>query len=106
MIHDIRPEYFALNLNQYRLTFDDGLFSQYYYFPLLKNDPGELTYFITTAFIQPGKARSMYAGKYVSHLKPKKYNQIGRHTIRRRQSGLTQPPFGLSVPSAQSFFAR
>jgi peptidoglycan/xylan/chitin deacetylase (PgdA/CDA1 family) len=73
MIHDIRPEYFDLNLNQYRLTFDDGLFSQYYYFPLLKNNPGELTFFITTAFIQPGKARSMYAGEYVSHLKPKKY---------------------------------
>src|SRR5210317_1933773 len=73
MIHDIRKEYFDLNLNQYRLTFDDGLFSQYYYFPLLKSQPGKLTYFITTSFIKPGKARGMYAGVYVSHLKPKKY---------------------------------
>ncbi len=73
MIHDIRPEYFDLNLNPYRLTFDDGLYSQYYYFPLLKNHPGKLTYFITTAFIQPGKPRRMYTGEYLSHLKSKKY---------------------------------
>lgn len=73
MIHDIRKEYFDLNLNQYRLTFDDGLFSQYYYFPLLKSHPEKLTYFITTSFIKPGKARGMYAGEYLSHIKPKKY---------------------------------
>ena len=73
MIHDIRREYFDLNLDPYRLTFDDGLFSQYYYFPLLKNHPAELTFFITTSFIKHGKARSMYAGEYISHLKTKKY---------------------------------
>ena len=73
MIHDIRKEYFDLDLDQYRLTFDDGLFSQYYYFPLLKNHPGELTFFITTSFIQPGPARGQYAGEYLSHLKTKKY---------------------------------
>jgi len=74
MIHDIRKEYFDLNLDQYRLTFDDGLFSQYYYFPLLKNQPGKLTYFITTSFIKSGKARSMFNGEYISYLKSKKYS--------------------------------
>ena len=73
MIHDIRKEYFDLNLDQYRLTFDDGLFSQYYHYPLVKNHPGRLTYFIATSFIQPGTARSMYAGEYIPYLKPKKY---------------------------------
>ncbi len=73
MIHDVHRKYFELNLSQYRLTFDDGLFSQYYYFPLLKNHPADLTFFITTSFIKPGKARSMYTGEYLSHLKPKKY---------------------------------
>ena len=73
MIHDIRREYFDLNLDQYRLTFDDGLFSQYYYFPLLNNPPAELTFFITTSFIKPGKARGMFTGEYISHLKTKKY---------------------------------
>ncbi len=73
MIHDIHPDYFQLNLDGYRLTFDDGLFSQYYYFPLLKNHPGQLTYFITTSFIHPGSARNTFAGGYLAHLKSKKY---------------------------------
>ena len=73
MIHDWRPEYFDLNLDQYRLTFDDGLFSQYYYFPLLKDHPAALTFFITTSFIKSGAARSQYAGEYLAHLKAKKY---------------------------------
>jgi len=73
MIHDIRKEYFDLDLNRYRLTFDDALFSQYYYFPMLKNHPQKLTYFITTSFIKSGKARNMFAGRYISYLKTKKY---------------------------------
>ena len=73
MIHDIRKEYFDLNLDQYRLTFDDGLFSQYYYYPLYKNHPEMVTFFISTSFIQPGQSRSMYAGEYIPYLKPKKY---------------------------------
>ena len=73
MIHDIHRKYFELNLSQYRLTFDDGLFSQYYYYPLLKNHPATLTFFITTSFIKPGKARGMYAGEYLSYIKSKKY---------------------------------
>jgi hypothetical protein len=73
MIHDIRKEYFDLSLDQYRLTFDDGLFSQYYYYPVYKNHPENLTFFITTSFIRPGKSRSMFAGEYLQALKPKKY---------------------------------
>ncbi|TFG97148.1 MAG: polysaccharide deacetylase family protein [Calditrichales bacterium] len=73
MIHDIRKEYFDLGLDQYRLTFDDGLFSQYYYFPLFKNYSEKLTYFITTSFIKPGNVRSMFAGEYIPFLKTGKY---------------------------------
>jgi hypothetical protein len=73
MIHDLRREYFDLNLDQYRLTFDDSLFSQYYYFPLLKKHPADLTFFITTSFIHPGKARPMFNGQYIPHLKTKRY---------------------------------
>ncbi len=73
MIHDIRKEYFDLDLHQYRLTFDDALFSQYYYFPQFSSHPQVLTYFVTTSFIKPGKARNMYAGDYIPYLKTKKY---------------------------------
>lgn len=73
MIHDIRKEYFDLDLNPYRLTFDDALFSQYYYFSQFKSHPQELTYFVTTSFIKPGKVRNMFAGDYIPYLKTKKY---------------------------------
>jgi hypothetical protein len=73
MIHDIRQEYFDLNLDQYRLTFDDGLFSQYYYYPLYHDHPGKLTFFIATSFIRPGQARSMFSSEYIPYLKSKKY---------------------------------
>lgn len=72
-IHDIRKEYFELDLDSYRLTFDDGLYSQYYYYPLLKNHPENLTLFITTAFIKPGKARGTFDGRYLPFLKQKRY---------------------------------
>lgn len=72
-IHDIRKEYFNLNLNDYRLTFDDGLYSQFYYFPFFKDHPEKLTYFITTSFIKAGKRRTMSDGRDLPYIKSKKY---------------------------------
>jgi len=73
MIHDIRKEYFDLDLDPYRLTFDDALFSQYYYYPLLAKHPQPLTYFITTSFVKPGQARNMFDGRHLAYLKTRKY---------------------------------
>ena len=75
MIHNLRQAYFQLDLKQYVLSFDDGLFCQYYYLPLLQTYQTPLIFFITTAFIQPGQARSMYAGEFIETVKPKKYMQ-------------------------------
>jgi hypothetical protein len=72
-IHDVRKEYFNLNLNDYQLTFDDGLYSQFYYFSFFKDHPERLTYFITTSLIKPGTARSVFNGRYLPYLKSKKY---------------------------------
>ena len=73
MIHDIKPEYFHLALNEYQLTFDDGLYAHYYYYPLLQNHPDALVFFIITSLIRPGKARKMFAGDYLAYQKSKKY---------------------------------
>jgi hypothetical protein len=73
MIHDVKPEYFDLQLDRFRLAFDDGLYTQYYYFPLFKNHPEKLIFFLTTAFIKPGKPRKMFAGRPISSLKTKNY---------------------------------
>jgi peptidoglycan/xylan/chitin deacetylase (PgdA/CDA1 family) len=72
MIHDIRQEYFNLPLNDYRLTFDDGLYAHYYYYPLFKTNPAELVFFIITSFIKPGKVRKMFDGEYLDYQKSKK----------------------------------
>lgn len=73
MIHDIRPEYFDLDLAPYQLTFDDGLFSQYYYFDRFSAHPEPLTFFITTSFIKPGTPRKRFDGNQLDYLKSKKY---------------------------------
>jgi hypothetical protein len=107
MIHDIRKEYFEMDLDQYRMTFDDGLYSQYYYFPLLKNHPAELIFFIATSFIQPGQARHMFAGEYRSYLKAKKYAYRtfieGRYdhfmTVEELQTLAAQPNVAIGVHS-------
>ena len=72
-IHDVRKEYFDLNLGAYRLTFDDGLFSQYYYFQFFKDHPEKLTYFIATSMIKPGAVRPIFNGRYLPYIKSKKY---------------------------------
>jgi hypothetical protein len=73
MIHDLRREYFDLPLDRYRLSFDDALYSQYYYAPLLGRHPEPLTYFITTGFVRAGKARGRFAGRFLPHLKTSRY---------------------------------
>lgn len=72
-VHDVRKEYFNLNLDAYQLTFDDGLYSQFYYFQLFKDHPEKLTYFITTSFIKPGTLRPVFDGRYLPVIKSKKY---------------------------------
>ena len=73
MIHNIRKEYFGLDLAGYRLTFDDGLYSQFYYYPLLSRYGPEQIYFIISDFIKPGKARKMFDGEHIEFIKSEKY---------------------------------
>jgi len=73
VIHDIRKEYFELDLAQYTLTFDDGLYSQYYYYPLLKRYNTQIIFFIITSFIKSGQTRKQFGGEYLNHVKPQRY---------------------------------
>lgn len=73
MIHNIKKEFFNLDLANYQLTFDDGLYSQYYYFSLFEPNHTPRIFFIITGLIQQGKARKVFDGKYLPHLKSRKY---------------------------------
>ncbi|MCU0590545.1 MAG: polysaccharide deacetylase family protein [Desulfobacterales bacterium] len=76
MFHDLRREHFALPLDHCRLTFDDGLFSHYYYLDLFRSHLNALTFFITTSFIRDGKARPVFSGRYIE------YREASFHTQR------------------------
>jgi hypothetical protein len=73
VIHDFRKDYFELNLAAYTLTFDDGLYSQYYYYPLLDPVDSPKIFFIITSFIKPGKARERFNGEFIKSVKSRKY---------------------------------
>jgi len=73
MIHNFRRRHFGLDLANFRLACDDGLFSQYYYYPILEKLDTEITFFITTSFIKPGPSRKRFDGKYLSYVKSPEY---------------------------------
>jgi len=72
-IHALRKEYFDLELTRYGLTFDDGLYSQYYYHPAFENHPTKRFYFIVTSLIRPGPARPVYEGTHLPYVKSRSY---------------------------------
>jgi peptidoglycan/xylan/chitin deacetylase (PgdA/CDA1 family) len=50
-IHEITKDILKLPLHNYTLTFDDGLYSQYYYFSHFQKIPTKKTYFISSGII-------------------------------------------------------
>ncbi len=72
-IHNIKEAYFDLDLENYILSFDDGLYSQFYYFPILKKTGNEMFFFIITSFIKQGKPRKMFNGASHEYVKSSKY---------------------------------
>ena len=73
MIHNIRKEFFDLNLSDYELTFDDGLYSQYYYLPLFEKIDAPRLYFIATGFVRAGKRRGFFDGNHLPFRKSRDY---------------------------------
>lgn len=51
MIHEFREEFFSLPLERYVLTFDDGLYSQFYYWPALQMVQTEKIFFVSSGII-------------------------------------------------------
>ncbi|MFO8082967.1 MAG: polysaccharide deacetylase family protein [Desulfobacterales bacterium] len=73
IIHNVRKEFFHLDLAEYQLTFDDGLYSQYYYLPLFKKNRVPIIFFITTGLIQEGKDRAVFDGQHLPYVKSREY---------------------------------
>jgi peptidoglycan/xylan/chitin deacetylase (PgdA/CDA1 family) len=61
VIHDINDiDFFNFPLKEYHLTFDDGLFSQYFYWPIIKTIRTKKTFFISTDLVDFGKPREQF----------------------------------------------
>jgi hypothetical protein len=69
MIHEIKEFFFDLPLENYILTFDDGLFSQYHYYPRFKEIPTEKIYFISSGIICDCAQSYEFPACHVAHEK-------------------------------------
>jgi hypothetical protein len=65
-IHSVKEEFFKLSFHNYKLTFDDGLFSQYFHWPIFRQIPTEKILFISTNLIGIDGLgrRKKWKGKY------------------------------------------
>lgn len=59
-IHDFRFDYLKLNLEKYNLSFDDGLFSQYFYWNEIKKIKTKKILSICSNLIGTGKPRNQF----------------------------------------------
>jgi len=69
MIHEICEDIFNLPLENYTLTFDDGLYSQYYYYPRFQNILTEKIFFISSNIICNGKQSKEFPSCSIAHKK-------------------------------------
>lgn len=69
MIHEFREEMLKLPLEDYTLTFDDGLFSQYYYFDQIKHLDTDKIFFISTNIVCSGQQSMEFPDCRTAHKK-------------------------------------
>ena len=69
MIHEVREWMFNLPLERYTLTFDDGLYSQYHYYPEFAKIPTEKIYFISSGIVCSGHQSTEFPACQDAHKK-------------------------------------
>jgi hypothetical protein len=68
MLHDIKPIYLNYDLKNYDLTFDDGLFSQFYYWPIIKKINTSKIFFICCDLISlENKVRPNFRNTFIEY---------------------------------------
>lgn len=74
MIHEVREWMFDLPLNDYILTFDDGLYSQYYYNDCFKKLTTQRIYYISSGIVNTGKQNLDFPTCVEAHKKARNNN--------------------------------
>ncbi len=69
MIHTIQDKLLNHRLEDYILTFDDGLYNHFYYYPKIKKLKTEKIFFISTDIICDGKQSKLFINSEECHKK-------------------------------------
>lgn len=91
MIHEIRENFFNLDLENYILTFDDGLYSQYYFYNRFSEINTKKIYFISTDVICEGKQSMNFPTCIEAHSKAFKGNKEDYMTLDQIKFLMEQP---------------
>lgn len=94
MIHEVREWMFDLPLDQYVLTFDDGLYSQYCYFDRFAEFNTEMIFFISSGIVCPEQSpqstsfpcctdahTKAFGGVYEDYMKPSQLLELSEHHL-------------------------
>jgi hypothetical protein len=81
MIHEITDQLFELPLQDYVLTFDDGLYSQYYHFDRFRDIPTEKIFFISSNIVCQGGQSTEFPDCRTAHQKAMNENYEDYMTI-------------------------
>lgn len=90
-IHEIDENVLKLPLDQYTLTFDDGLYSQYYHFSHFQNIPTDKIYFISSGIVCSGKQSMSFPSCSVAHKKAFSGNKEDYMTIEQIKILMNDP---------------
>ena len=74
MIHEVTEDMFDLPLEDYILTFDDGLYSQYFYYPRFRALNTQKLYFISSNIVCTGPQGNSFPTCRVAHAKARDGN--------------------------------
>jgi hypothetical protein len=69
MLHEMKDEFLTLPLENYVLTFDDGLYSQYVYYQKIKHIPTPKIFFISSGIVCNGEQSSEFPCCRTAHKK-------------------------------------
>lgn len=99
MIHEVRESMFSLPLDEYILTFDDGLYSQYYYFDKFKEIRTEKIYFISSNIICNGPQSAEFPCCTEAHKKAFSGNKEDYMTVEQIKEMMQDPLVSIGAHS-------
>lgn len=91
MIHECNDEFLKLDLSNYVLTFDDGLYTQYEFYQKIKHLPNKKMFFISTNIICEGKQSTEYITCREAHKKAFSGNTENYMTVKQIQDLMNDP---------------